>query len=125
MLPREYESWDEVQGWHRRLMPTPMAGDAKSAANRTAGRSDPDSKHHDGVTLTDAVRMLPTPLARDGGGRGASTVKYRKDLERGAGPNLDDTMLALHRGVTTSRPSDATNELSDDGRLDLWTTEDD
>jgi hypothetical protein len=46
-------------------IPTPTAGDAKSAANRTAGRSDPDSKHHSGTTLTDFTRMWPTPTARD------------------------------------------------------------
>ena len=44
--------------------PTATAGDAKNAANRTAGRSDPDSAHHDGVTLIDAVRLTwPTPDA--------------------------------------------------------------
>lgn len=37
-------------------MPTPTATDAIGGRNRTANRSNPDSKHHDGVTtLTDAV----------------------------------------------------------------------
>lgn len=51
-------------------MPTPTAGDAKAARNRTAGRK-PGSKHHDGVTLVDWWRMnvpdriLPTVRATD------------------------------------------------------------
>jgi hypothetical protein len=43
--------------------PTPTRLDSTSTANRTAGRSDPDSKHHDGVTLVDAIRQWPTPNA--------------------------------------------------------------
>lgn len=35
------------------LLPTPTVGDSFGARNRTSGRSNPDSKHHDGVTLTD------------------------------------------------------------------------
>ena len=48
------------------LLPTPTAGDSKDARNRTSSRP-PDSKHHDGITLTDAVwmGMLPTPTQRD------------------------------------------------------------
>jgi len=41
--------------------PTPTVGDSKSAANATAGRTNPHSQHHDGVTLTDAIRLWPTP----------------------------------------------------------------
>lgn len=57
----------------RELLPTPTAGDAKSSRNHAAGRSDPDSEHHDGITLTDALRLqlLPTPRASDSNGAGA------------------------------------------------------
>jgi hypothetical protein len=48
------------------LTPTPTAGDAKSAANATAGRSE-GSEHHSGVTLTDYVRLWPTPNVAGGG----------------------------------------------------------
>jgi len=41
-------------------VPTPIAGDAKSACNLTSGRKS-DSKHHSGTTLTDFVKMWPTP----------------------------------------------------------------
>lgn len=47
------------------------------ARNKTSGRSNPASQHHDGVTLADAVAMWPTPSVADtigghlsrGGGR--------------------------------------------------------
>lgn len=58
--------------------------DSTSTANRTATRTDPSSKHHDGVTLTDAVRMWPTPYGfngqdKDGGyGTGGKIEKFCK-----------------------------------------------
>lgn len=45
-------------------VPTPVAGDAKVTRNATANRSNPDSKHHAGTTLTDYVEMFPTPTSR-------------------------------------------------------------
>jgi hypothetical protein len=44
------------------LLPAPTAQDSVGSRNRTSSRP-PDSKHHDGITLTDAVwmGMLPTP----------------------------------------------------------------
>lgn len=45
--------------------PTPVAGDAKAVANATAIRSDPNSKHHSGTTLTDATRIWATPIASE------------------------------------------------------------
>jgi hypothetical protein len=50
-------------------IPTPIAGDGRSARNRTSGRR-PGSNHHDGVTLSDFVLMFPTPCARDWKGEG-------------------------------------------------------
>jgi hypothetical protein len=47
-------------------MPTPTAGDAKSARNSTANRSKlPPTGIHAGDTLTDYVTKWPTPTARD------------------------------------------------------------
>lgn len=40
----------------RRQWPTAQANDSTNTANRTANRSNPNSKHHDGITLVDAVR---------------------------------------------------------------------
>ena len=50
------------------LIPTPTAGDSKSSRNAMAGRLNPNSKHHSGVTLTDFVTMWPPPLASSGNG---------------------------------------------------------
>lgn len=36
--------------------PTPTLTDSRGGRNRTSGRSNPDSKHHDGVTLVDAAK---------------------------------------------------------------------
>ena len=49
-------------------IPTPTAGDSRNSRNATAGRS-PGSAHHPGVTLSDYIRMWPTPQARDAQGR--------------------------------------------------------
>ena len=57
---------DDLPTYAQRV-PTPTVGDSKSAANRTAGRKDPDSKHHSGTTLTDFVRLWPTPKASPSG----------------------------------------------------------
>jgi hypothetical protein len=60
-------------------LPTPTRMDAHGSRNRTAARSNPNSKHHDGVTLNDFVRMnpWPTPRATDGshGGRVTNLIE--------------------------------------------------
>jgi DNA (cytosine-5)-methyltransferase 1 len=38
-----------------KLLPTPTVLDSSNTRNATAGRSDPDSKHHSGTTLCDVV----------------------------------------------------------------------
>lgn len=45
------------------LWPTPTVNDSRGGRNRTAVRSNPDSKHHDGVTLVDAARLHCLPGA--------------------------------------------------------------
>lgn len=66
ILPREYESWEEVQGWHGDLMPTPTSGDAKGSRNATGAENwDRPADHHGGTTLTDAITLLPTPNAQE------------------------------------------------------------
>lgn len=74
------------------LIPTPTKGDAKSAANATARRHRiPPTGVHAGMTLTDFVRIYPTPQARQkqhgrGGGRG------RGSISRGGGLMLDNVL---------------------------------
>ena len=52
------------------LLPTPTVADSRGTRNATAGRSDPNSAHHDGTTLCDAIRLLPTPRTSDTNGIG-------------------------------------------------------
>lgn len=74
------------------LIPTPTKGDAKSAANATARRvKTPPTGIHAGLTLTDYVRIYPTPQARQkqhgrGGGRGKGSIS------RGGGLMLDNVL---------------------------------
>lgn len=50
-----------------KLLPTACATDAKDTRNRTAGRKNPNSKHHSGTTLSDIVWDESTPpTASDG-----------------------------------------------------------
>jgi len=56
------QTGDSLQPTIKALLPTPTA---QRGRNHTSGRSDPDSSHHDGVTLNDWARLLPTPTARD------------------------------------------------------------
>jgi len=46
--------------------PTPTENDSRGGRNKTARRKNRKSKHHDGMTLVDAVTMDPTPNATDG-----------------------------------------------------------
>jgi hypothetical protein len=41
----------------RRLLPTPVVTDSFGARNKTSVRSNPNSKHHDGMTLGDWLRL--------------------------------------------------------------------
>ncbi len=51
------------------LLPTPVTTDAAGARNATANRTNPDSRHHSGTTLTDA--LLPTVTTSEANGAGA------------------------------------------------------
>jgi hypothetical protein len=109
------------------LLPTPTVGDASSTANATAGRTNPDSKHHSGTTLTDAARLLevqseskllPTPTARDGKDVGDLTKVPENSLLPRVIYNLPS------RGESTNRPSDDGNPSSDQSPIPM-TNEDD
>ncbi len=54
----------------RERLPTPTVGDSRSARNATANRHDPNSKHHSGTTLTDAV------VPKTGGGLNPTWVEW-------------------------------------------------
>lgn len=67
--------------------PTPTVNDSRGGRNRTSGRSNPDSKHHDGLTLCDAALMAgwQTPL---GNSREAQPKLMHKKRRDGGQPNL-------------------------------------
>lgn len=100
----------------RELLPTPLSSDAKSTCNRTATRhTTPPTGVHDGLTLTDALRLrlLPTPLNRDGGGRTGGGLHAMKQIEAGRGPNLDELVDLLSTGASGNPPSIDTPPFSD------------
>ncbi|WP_394438608.1 hypothetical protein [Streptomyces sp. SGAir0957] len=93
-----------------KLLPTPMAGDAKGTRNATAGRKRDNPNVNEGWTLSDVVfsgQLLPTPAAAD---------SERTSSTYGRGnPTLT--------GAITDPPSAAGNESSDGpppGPLMLW-----
>jgi len=69
---------DEVE----HLLPTPVVTDSAGARNKTAGRSNPESQHHSGTTLTDAVTLLPTPTV---GYTGTTLEEWRQRRPAGNG----------------------------------------
>jgi hypothetical protein len=81
------------------LLPTPTAQDSAASRNRTVTRPD-GCKHHDGVTLTDAVwmGMLPTPTQRDWRSGEAS----EETLNRNARP-LNEVVISQTGAAGTTR----------------------
>jgi hypothetical protein len=61
VLPREYKSWDEVQGWHKELLPTPTRRD-----HNGRGYPNATSPALPNVVI-ERARLLPTPVAHDDG----------------------------------------------------------
>jgi hypothetical protein len=92
------------------LWPTATAGDSKNAANRTATRHNPNSKHHSGTTLVDAVRMWPTPTAQDSKNNGAPSqmVRNTKPLNAEVGGSLNpmwvEWLMGWPLGWTNLKP---------------------
>lgn len=80
------------------FLPTPVVTDSAGTRNATAVRSDPNSKHHSGVTLTDAlVPVLPTPRAS----RGASGTETMYAL----GAERDDSNRTQGQVVLKNLPT--------------------
>lgn len=78
-----------------KLLPTPIAGDATATCNATATRcKTPPTGIHAGITLTDFIRLLPTPRTTDAHGSGNHGT---------GGQDLRTTIASL--GESTSRPS--------------------
>lgn len=107
------------------LLSTATVGDARNSANRTAGRSDPESKHHDGVTLVDAVRLLPTPTANQPGGTAEQHLARKQRMADGANrTTVSDLRMAIDvlTGESSALLSDGGNTSPDDPLPpQLWT----
>lgn len=70
VLPREYKSWDEVQGWHKDLLPTPVAhDDGKTPEAHLAMKARMGHGRKEITSLSVmAQTLLPTPQAHDAAG---------------------------------------------------------
>jgi len=89
-----------LAGW-----PTPTKQDAANAANATATRHNPDSKHHAGVTLVDASRMAgwATPTKSDGHGSGKNQNSKTLDRQiKNEGRPLQEQVVSLASGATAN-----------------------
>lgn len=98
-------------GW-----PTPVVNIGR---NRTAGRSNPDSAHHDGETIHDAVLTWATPSAQPAGGTPEAFVeRKRRAIARGV--QMGDALTDLGmQAQTWSTPTadDANNVTRASGQM--------
>jgi hypothetical protein len=92
VLPREFESWDELPAsWHGdsvRLLSTPAAADAKRGAETESGGTRPSGAKRSRDLVTDTA-LLPTPLARDGKGRAPT----RRDGSQNLAGAVEDALI--------------------------------
>lgn len=118
----------------QRLLPTPTAQDSSgSRGHRPDGTKYSQTS---GVTLTDAVTLLPTPRATRGGSATETLdLLPTPSVADGTGGHLsrsgsrsDELLLpgvAKQIGASTPSPSDAGKASSADPHPTLWTDEDD
>jgi hypothetical protein len=77
--------------------PTPNTVDARDGRNATAGRTDPNSKHHSGTTLSDAIRIhQDQQTERDGQPTSQPTQTSRLQLN----PRFVEALMGLRPGWT-------------------------
>ena len=96
--------------------PTVTRLDSTSTANKTARRSDPDSKHHDGTMLTDAARLWPTATTGD-----AESGQQKPSARRQGGENESLRVAAITaapRLWPTARAEDAESAGNHPGAVD-------
>jgi site-specific DNA-cytosine methylase len=91
------------------LYPTPTSADSRQARNNKSGRTNPDSSHHSGTTLSpsslaaivDGIEkgLWPSPRSSDGS-NGLRTVDGAlKEVERGTNFNLSAAVALSEKGL--------------------------
>jgi site-specific DNA-cytosine methylase len=108
-----------LAGW-----PTATVNDSRNGANRTAKRSNPESAHHDGLTLVDAATLAgwATPAARDHKSESASDEFNRERWEHHRGKPLS-AETALVPGLTPTSSDASTGKpvrFRLNPRFSLW-----
>ena len=102
---------------------TPTRLDSTNTRNRTAGRADPHSKHHDGQTLCDQVWDLAgwqTPTVEDAARKG-SLENYRKYVEEGQTSGCRLRAQVHASGIPTmSSPAQTGKRGALNPRFSLW-----
>ena len=100
----------DYTGW-----PTPTVGDSRNAMNQGATRKNPDSKHHSGITLVDAVNLAGwgTPNCMDHLPSG--NLEERK--KKGGCSNLKDQVSGI---PLTSSPATTENRGALNGGFSRW-----
>lgn len=91
--------------------------DSNGARNATSGRSNPDSKHHAGTTLNDAVRNWAAPRTSDTNGVGAhgdGGMDLRPQVQQWEAPSV-----AVTDGSRLTRGGDRSDELLLTGQANL------
>ena len=83
--------------------PAATVNDSRNGANRTAQRSNPNSQHHDGVTLVDAVRMWPTPSSQESQPTEDFLAEIKNESRGGPGHRLYLPGRKHHTQQTLSR----------------------
>jgi len=91
--------------------PTPTAAaDSRSSVNDGCNRSDPNSKHHAGTTLTDAIRQWPTPTEQSNRPDHSRARRHQKDEQKYTGDDLGIFVERKSKWVTpASRDFKGTN----------------
>ena len=80
------------------LLPTPTATDGNGGRNKTANRT-PGSQHHDGTTLCDAIRLLPTSRASNPAPAVLLPTPRARDWKRGGKDGLEEALLPTPTAV--------------------------
>ena len=94
----------ELAGW-----PTATVNDSRNGRNRTAGRSNPESAHHDGLTLCDAAALAGWASPRVGNNKGHGNAERGMD---GRNCRLEDTAAMAGWATPSTRDHKDTQNLA-------------